>query len=116
MTTPNNNGVFDLDAARAARDEADETPFDFTLGGEKFTLPPQRQWSAKAAFAMSRGRQEDFADAMQELIGEDQLNRLLDAGLQLGDIEILFDEIARRGSGTDLPNSSAPKPQGTTRT
>lgn len=59
---------FDLDAVAS---EATAEPFEFTFGGDKFTLPPSVD--LRVIGSLTAG---DVTDALRRLLGEDQYQRL----------------------------------------
>ena len=71
-----------------------------------------KRWPAKALVALSRG---DLAAALTIVMGEDDYNGLFDAGLMVGELELLFDKIAAASGLESLPNSSQPARPVTTR-
>lgn len=116
MTTATANGQavpFDLDAAaEAAAGEAEGATFAFTYKGTRYEVPPTTTWPVSAFRDIANG---DLETALSKLLGEDAFGGLADAGLRLGDLNLLFEEIAR-GSGLNLPNSRPPARQSSTRT
>lgn len=59
-------GVLDLDALEV---EASGRPFQFKLGGEKFTLPPGSELDWRTGEALEDGR---YGEALEMLLGEKQ--------------------------------------------
>jgi hypothetical protein len=80
---------FDLDAIVT---ETDATPFDFTFGGEPYTLPAQVD--IVAAAALEGGK---LYEGLHKLLGEDQWDRLLksEAVLDTPKLKALMEEYAR---------------------
>jgi hypothetical protein len=104
--------AFDLEAAALAK-EAEGTPFSFTYKGEEYTVPPQSSWPVTAISDMAEGR---LREALPVLLGEDNARRLLDAGLTVTAMEILFEQTGTALVGTsDLPNSRPPARRGSPR-
>jgi hypothetical protein len=108
------DGPLDLEvAAKAAAAEADDKPFAFTYHGEGYTVPPAKQWPLSALRHVARG---DLDDALPVLLGEEAYDRLADAGLTLGELNTLFEQIGRTYGIGSLPNSSPPRRPVSTRT
>lgn len=118
MTGPSANGhdeeLFDLDAAAAAAavDEAEERPFAFSFHGERYTIPSPKRWPLSAQRDLEAGLLEE---TFPKLVGADTFERMIEAGASFGDLELVFEEIARR-SKMSLPNSARRSRPGTTRT
>lgn len=105
--------AFDLEAAALAK-EAEAAPFTFTYKGEEYSIPNQAQWPVKAVAAVTSG---ELREALPELLGEDTARKLLDAGLTLTAMNILFERAGQDQIGAiDLPNSGRPARRGPTRT
>jgi hypothetical protein len=105
---------FDLDAAaKAAAAEAKAVPFLFTFRGHDYEVPPALSWPVEVMDMIGQG---DLSDALTELLGEDQHRQLLDQGITLGELNVLFDAIAQASGLGDLGNSPAPRRRATTRT
>jgi hypothetical protein len=108
------DGPFDLEvAAKAAAAEADEEPFAFTYHGQGYAVPPAKQWPLSALRHVSRG---DLDAALPVLLGAEAYDRLTDAGLNLGELNTLFEAIGRTYGIGSLPNSSPPRRPVSTRT
>lgn len=117
MTGASANGraakPFDLEAAsRAAATEASSTPFAFTYKGTDYAMPPSREWSVAALGALAAG---DLPGALADLLGDDYAG-LMAAGLNLGELETLFEAVAEASGLTSLPNSARPALPVSTRT
>lgn len=113
--TASPNGKFDLKAAakaKAAASESQGLPFAFTYDGDDYTVPPSREWSMAALERLGSG---DLAGALTELLSEDTYAKLRDAGLTLGELEALFEQVAQDSGMETLPNSRAPARRGSTR-
>lgn len=114
MTGNRANGKFDLGAAAdAAAAEADEQPFAFTFRGADYLVPPMNQWGISALRSLSAG---NLDAALGDLLGEDAYTALADAGLKVGDLNVLFDKIAADAGMAGLGNSPAPLLPGSART
>lgn len=99
-TTPE---PFDLEAAaKAAAAEAEAVPFAFRYKGESYTIPPVKQWEMTAMEALASG---DLTGALTDLLGQEAYAALRDAGLNLGELEALFERVAGDTTGVSLPNS-----------
>jgi hypothetical protein len=109
----NGRAPFDLDAARAAADEAESVPFLFTFGGQQYEVPPQGSWPMRAVSALARG---DLPAALPQLLGPETIEALEDAGLTMGDLGRLFEAIGAGAGIGGLPNSSLPALPATTPT
>jgi len=104
--------VFDLTAAASAA-LGEITPFPFTYKGGSYEIPPQTAWPLSAMAKLAAG---DIETAMSELIGPANYLRLVDAGLTVGEMNVLMNEAAKHGGLAGLPNSSTPAPPGSSRT
>lgn len=116
MTGARNGAASDFDleaAAQAAAAEAKAAPFNFTYKGNDYTVPPMKSWPAKALPALRDG---DLDTALPLVLGDDAYVKLTEAGLTVGELELLFDKIANAGGLGDLPNSSPPRRPNSTRT
>jgi hypothetical protein len=74
----------DLDAARAARAEADGEAREFVLGGEVFALPAEIPWETSERFTAG-----DVMGGLVILLGPEQSERLRSVGPSVQDIEAL---------------------------
>jgi len=100
------NGQWDLEAAaEAAASEADLEPFAFAYKGSTYTVPAMKRWPARVLSALRDG---DMASALTELLGPEDYQALMDAGLSVGELETLFDKVASVSGLGSLPNSSQP--------
>jgi len=92
--------TFDLDAVQR---ESDKTPFEFTFGGDAYTLPPSIDMLAAASLA--RG---DLYGGLSRLLGAGQLERMLasDAVLDEQKLMVLLEEYGKH-LGTPLGESLA---------
>jgi hypothetical protein len=113
--SPDANGLatFDLGAAAdAAAAEANARPFAFTYHGQSYEVPPSTAWPISSLRALVAG---DLEGALSDLIGAEAFDGMCADGLKLGELNVLFGEIAKQ-SGMSLPNLPRPKPRGSTRT
>jgi hypothetical protein len=113
---PDHNGRarFDLNAAaEAAAAEADRLPVEFTYNGQAYTVPGPARWPMKAQRMLARG---DLDDAMALLVGAEQWDRLVDAGIEQGDMALLFEHMGAEAGVGDLKNSRPPARRASTRT
>jgi hypothetical protein len=103
---------FDLEAAaQAAAAEAEALPFAFTYRGASYQVPPMTAWPISALRALASG---NLDAALGELLGADAYEALADAGLKVGDLNVLFDKIGAEAGMGSLPNSPAqPRPAST---
>jgi hypothetical protein len=101
--------AFDLEAAAAAAvAETGSEPFAFTYRGEQYEMPPSNEWPVSVLRTMSQG---DLDGAMSALLGEEAYAQLCDAGLKLGELTKLFDQVAQQAGFQALPNSKALAPR-----
>jgi hypothetical protein len=98
--------VWDLETAAAQR-EGDDTPFPFTYKGKEYVCPPSRRWPARALAALADGQ---LAVALPALLGQDAWDGLCDDGLDLGQLETLFEKLAAEAGFESVPNSPRPAP------
>lgn len=110
----NGDGKFDLEsAAAAAAAELQAVPFVFTYKGASYSVPPMKTWPVDVLPALRDG---DLGLALPRLLGDESYSALTEAGLTLGELEILFDKIAAASGMESLPNSSPPRRRASTRT
>jgi hypothetical protein len=101
-----NGRPFDLEAAAtAAAAEGEGRPFAFTYAGKSYEVPPATAWPISALRSLAEG---NLDTALSELLGAEPFGHLCDAGLKLGGLNVLFDEIAKSAGLGGLPNSRAP--------
>ncbi len=116
MTTAKANGgpqPFDLETAAAAKlAEAEAVPFAFTYHGKSYSVPPASVWPLSALRLVAKG---ELDDALPMLLGEVAYEQLSAAGLNLGELNALFEGIAARYGLDTLPNSRPPQRRGSTR-
>jgi hypothetical protein len=91
------NKVFDLDAARAARREAEGEGFRFVWNGVDFVCAPAKEWPIAVNGALSNG---DIEGALLGILGDEQGPVFLAGKPTMGDVETLMTEIAKY-SGVD---------------
>lgn len=89
--------VFDLDAARASRREAEGEGFRFKWNNVEFTCLPAKEWPIAVNSALSAG---DIESALLGILGEDQGEVFLAGKPTMGDIETLMTQVAKF-SGVD---------------
>jgi hypothetical protein len=104
---------FDLDAAaKAAAAESHPVPFAFTYKGEDYDVPPAVQWPLEAQRLIGLG---ELDTALAMLLGQDQYEGLIAAGITVGDLTVLFEAIGKAAGVDGLPNLPQPVPPGLTR-
>lgn len=102
--------AFDLDAARAARREANgEHGFAFIWNGVEYQAPASKDWPVEAVSKISDG---ELVDSLR-LILTDKVYDQLD-GLTIGDVEALLDAMATH-EGTETLGNSSPRASRATR-
>lgn len=113
MSTPsaNGHGTFDLAAAATAA-EVDARPFAFHYKGKPYEAPPASGWPLKT---LRRVATEEYEAALAELIGDTTFGKLVDDGLNFGELRVLFAAMTEAG-GVSLPNSPPPPRRASTRT
>jgi len=105
--------VFDLDAAaEKAAAEGSAAPFAFTYRGESYEAPAALSWPLEAQRLIGRGELEA---ALSMLLGAEQFARLVDAGITVGELSVLFEAIGEAAGVGSLPNSPRPAPRASTR-
>jgi hypothetical protein len=115
VTSPNGNGrkpAFDL-AAAAAAEAAGEGPFAFTYKGKDYEVAPSSTWPMAT---LDRVGTEDFSGALADLLGGEVYAELVQAGLNAGELRVLFRAMGADPSGLTLPNSLPPARPASTRT
>lgn len=114
MTSRNGHGRFNLDAAaEAAAAEGDAEPFPFCYKGANYEVPPATRWPLRAQMLLGEG---ELAQALALLIGATQVQRLSDAGITVGELNLLFEAIGKAAGVENLPNSPGPALAGSTQT
>jgi hypothetical protein len=109
----NGAGTWDLDAASAAaKAEANAAPFVFTYHGTRYEVPSANAWPVEALDLLSEG---ELGPALRLLLGDDAYRGMVDAGLTLGDLNLLFDQLAKASGMGGLPNSPPPPKRATAR-
>jgi len=111
----NGRPAFDLDAAaaKAAADEGGAVPFAFTFRGQDYEAPPAMAWPLRAQRLIAKGELEP---ALGLLLGDEQYDRLVEAGMTVGDLTVLFEAIGEAAGTGGLGNSPPPARPGSTRT
>jgi hypothetical protein len=104
--------AFDLEAAALAA-EAEAAPFTFTYKGSEYTIPPNAHWPVSAVAAIAAG---ELREALPRLLGKETAEKLLEAGLTMKAMDILFEQCGKKAGVPDLPNSGPPARRGSTRT
>ena len=109
------NGHFDLSAAAsAAIAEALAHPFRFAYKGELYELPNQKTWPLGA---MAKIAENGDIEAFMAAIGakDGVYQRLVDAGLCIGELNVLIEQAATDAGVGSLKNSPSPARRGSTR-
>lgn len=83
--------VFDLDAANAARREAEGERFTFRWAGREWECAPAKEWPIGTAGALSKG---DLMGAILLIMGDVEGQAFLDTNPSMGDVEALMDALA----------------------
>jgi hypothetical protein len=97
--------AWDLEkAAAAAAREAGEVPFVFAYKGTTYKVPPSGKWPAEALDRLAEG---ELGPALAELLGQDAYAGMKKAGLNLGEINTLFEKIAAAEGMEAVPNRPA---------
>ena len=94
--TRNGGKPFDLDAASAARREAEGVGFSFMWQGTDFVCQPAKEWPISVSGSLTNG---DLVAALSAILG-DQAEAFLAGNPTMGDVETLMTEIAKF-SGVD---------------
>lgn len=84
--------VVNLDAAHKARAEQAGPPPVVVIGGKEFELPPSVP--ASVVIGLGRVRNEDFEgfkDVLDGLFGDEHADEVLALGLELEDIDVIFE-------------------------
>jgi len=103
----NGAGAFDLEAAaEAAAREAKAAPFLFTYKGSNYQVPPSQSWPVEVMDLIAKG---DLSEGLSRLIGAEQWQQLTEAGITVGALNTLFDEVAKASGLEALPPSSGPQ-------
>jgi hypothetical protein len=113
--TPDLNGHWDLSAAAAAAiAEALAHPFRFSYKGELYELPNQKTWPLGA---MAQIAENGDIEAFMSAIGAkgDVYQRLVDAGLCIGELNVLIEQASADAGVGSLKNSPPPVRRGSTR-
>jgi hypothetical protein len=105
----NGQGKWDLEAAAAEHalaHEAENAPFPFTYKGHDYEIPPMARWPVGALRAVAQG---DLDSALVDLLGMETYESLIDAGLIVGELTVLFDKIAADSGMGGAGNSPPPR-------
>jgi hypothetical protein len=114
MSRAASNGRFDLDAAAAAAvAESEPAPFLFSYKGADYEVPPATSWPLEAQSLIGKGELER---ALVMLLGQEPYERLVAAGMTVGELNVLFTAVGEAAGMGDLPNLSPPAPAGSTQT
>lgn len=103
---------FDLEAAALAA-EAESTPFAFTYKGHDYDVPPARVWPLKALRQIALGNLED---ALPVLLGPGAFDQLSDDELTLGELNVLFEQLAKAQGLESLGSTAPPQRRASPRT
>jgi hypothetical protein len=109
------NGHFDLSAAAAAAiSEAMARPFRFAYKGELYELPNQKTWPLGAMAGIAENG--DIVAFMSAIGAKDGVyERLVDAGLCIGELNVLIEQASTDAGVGNLKNSPPPARRGSTR-
>ena len=97
----------------AALSDVQRLPFPFKYKGKPYTMPNAAQWPLEAQELI--GRQE-LHRAFAMLLGDETYRELMQAGMTMGELTVLFQKVSELTAMGGLGNSSEPVPQGSTRT
>jgi hypothetical protein len=89
--------IIDLDAARAARDEA--APFPVRFGGKDFEVPSQRRWKLSAMTALAAG---DLIGFLQGIMPAAAYTAFMAAEPDVGDLETFVAHLTERAGVGDV--------------
>jgi hypothetical protein len=89
--------AFDLEAARAKRAEEAQEEFTYSLGGEKFSLPPQTAWPIDVGDLLAQGKVKEAFVLLS--------NGRFPEGLTLGDVKVIMEAASEFYGMGSLPNS-----------
>jgi hypothetical protein len=110
----NGQQPFDLDvAAEAALTDVQRRPFPFKYKGEPYEMPNAAQWPLEAQDLIGRG---ELHRAFAMLLGDETYKRLMNAGMNMGELTVLFQKVSEITGLSSLPNLPAPAQPGSTRT
>lgn len=85
---------FDLDAARAARREAEDEATVVVFGGTKYEMPPAPPATVLVGLGrVQEGRLVGLEDVIGGLFGREAVPDVLAAGFDLEDLAALFSEV-----------------------
>jgi hypothetical protein len=102
----NGRARFDLDAAAAsALAEAKPVPFAFTFKGQEFEVPAAVLWPLEAQALIAKG---ELDRALTMLLGAESYDRLIVAGITVGELTVLFEAVGEAAGVGGLGNLSAP--------
>jgi hypothetical protein len=119
MTAPKAAAPLDLDlydlsaASNAALAEALERPFRFTYKGTVYELPNQKLWPLSAMDDMGG----DIGQFLTAIGAKPEVyDNLSQAGLVVGELQLLIEAAVKDAGVGNLPNSKPPQRRATTRT
>lgn len=81
-------------------------PFEFTVDGEKFTLPPAGSMDWRVVDDLDKGR---LGDAIRKLLSDADYQRFTALQLTLDELNGLFGEYAKHGNPTAGESSASTK-------
>lgn len=94
--------VIDLDAMRAARDEAEGSTVTIMLGGQGYEVPREIPFAV-----LQRARDNDLDGALAALMGNDEAARFMASpALRVQDIAAMLEAIIADSTGSSLGESS----------
>ncbi len=97
--------MYDLDAAYAAQREAAREPFQFSYGGDKFTIPLSDVWPLEASSLIASG---DLIGGLRLILDVDepgQAKRFLEHRPALGHVKLVLEQESEHENLGGLPNS-----------
>jgi len=102
MPAKRGDAPFDLDAARAARQEAAQDGFKFTWGGKPYECPAADEWPLSVQMELSSG---NLVGALEQLLGDKQMKTFLQGNPTMGDVKDFFDALSAFSGVGDTGNS-----------
>ena len=85
---------------------------DRAIGGP-YEVPPAVLWPLEAQAKIAQG---ELQDALTMLLGAEQYDRLVEAGITVGELGVLFQAVGEAAGVGGLGNLSAPAQRGSTPT
>jgi hypothetical protein len=92
MTAERGDAPFDLDAARAARREAQGVGFKFMWGKKAYECPPAKEWPMAVTGLLSEGK---LMEAVEGILGPKQFATFMKGNPSMGDLEDLMSALAK---------------------